>query len=189
MRRPYLMSSVLILGLLAGGSAAGFAIAARPIKIDSASSVEGRRDRIPPTWSRVLAASDRFQTVMGGAAVLDRETGLVWERDPDTVQVGWADASYYCYQRTIGARNGWRLPAVEEVMSLVDPSASQAPVLPAGHPFNGLLPEVYWSSSTIAGFAASGWGVSLNDGNLFDQPKSVLAHVWCVRGGIGHDGM
>jgi hypothetical protein len=183
------MISVLILGILAVGSAASLATAYRPIKVDPVAGLEGRRDRIPPTWSRVLAASDRFQSVLGGEAVLDRETGLVWERDPDTVQVGWADASYYCYQRTIGARNGWRLPAVEEIMSLVDPSASQAPVLPAGHPFDGLLPEVYWSSTTIAGFAASGWGVSLNDGTLFDQTKSSPAHVWCVRGGIGHDGM
>ena len=46
--------------------------------------------RNPPTglstdlgWSQILPAATRFQLVMGGAAVLDRETGLVWEQSPE----------------------------------------------------------------------------------------------------------
>ena len=37
-------------------------------------------DEIPPTWSQKLPAAQRFVIVLDGAAVLDKETGLVWER-------------------------------------------------------------------------------------------------------------
>jgi hypothetical protein len=124
---------------------------------------------------------------MDNEAVLDRETGLVWERSPGTSIVGWADASFYCYGRSTGGRKGWRLPAVEELSSLVAPGAT-GPALPAGHPFAGVQSDVYWSSTTIAGIAGSAYGVFLNDGTLFDQTKGTLSLAWCVRGGRGHDG-
>ena len=38
-------------------------------------------DEIPPTWSQILPASERFVLVMGDEAVLDKETGLVWAKN------------------------------------------------------------------------------------------------------------
>ena len=38
-------------------------------------------DQIPPTWSQILPSSERFELVLGGEAVLDKETGLVWAKD------------------------------------------------------------------------------------------------------------
>jgi len=130
----------------------------------------------------------RFERVMGGAAVLDGETGLVWERVPETVTTNWIDASFNCYRRTVGGRMGWRLPTVEELTSLVDPS-EQDPALPAGHPFEDVQPDVYWTATTISGITGSAYGVSFLDGSLFDQVKSSPFRFWCVRGGHGHDGL
>jgi hypothetical protein len=48
-----------------------------------------RLDDLPPTWSAILPAESRFKLVMGNAAVLDRETGLVWEQSPDTTHFAW----------------------------------------------------------------------------------------------------
>ena len=35
-----------------------------------------------PTWHQILPAAQRFVMVMNNQAVLDRETGLVWEKSP-----------------------------------------------------------------------------------------------------------
>ena len=80
-------------------------------------------DQIPPTWSQVLSASVRFEVVMGGEAVLDKETGLVWQRNNQgQVPQPWLQALYYCNRLVNGGRKGWRLPLVEEIESLIDPS-------------------------------------------------------------------
>jgi hypothetical protein len=113
-------------------------------------------DEIPPTWSQVIdLASERFELVMGGAAALDKETGLVWDRTPSDGFIGlpgepgeptlppdgeWGDANDQCWNHTSGGRKGWRLASVEEFASLIDPAEEGSPTcaLPAGHPF--LLP-------------------------------------------------
>lgn len=151
-----------------------------------AGSPEGAR-RLRP-WDRVLSSPGRFSPALKGAAVLDRETGLVWEKAPDTATLGWLNAPFVCYGRNAGGRKGWRLPAVEELMSLVDPNAA-GPALPAGHPFTGVQADVYWTATTIAGIGGEAYGVSLADGTLVEQTKGSQSHYWCVRGGAGYDGM
>jgi len=151
-------------------------------------SSPGVAERSRFSWHRVLDPQERFRVVMGGEAVLDRETGLVWDKIPDTAVVRWADASFLCYARSVGGRKGWRLPTVEEMSSLLDTS-ERGPALPAGHPFSDVQNEVYWSATSIAGLAGNAWGVSMENGTLFDQLKSTSFHYWCVRGGPGYDGI
>jgi len=150
-------------------------------------------DQIPPTWDQVIPnAADRFKLVMGGAAVLDKETGLVWERVPETSYLTtWQDAISRCIYKPVGGRKGWRLATIEELSSLVDPGvASPGPTLPVGHPF-GIGSFAYWSSTTVAGQDGSpyAWVVSFNNGTPQTQGKAGISALnWCVRGGRGHDG-
>ena len=93
-----------------------------------------------PSWDQTLPAATRFivLTNMASQAVLDRETGLVWEQSPDATTRNWIDAQIHCNERTVGGRKGWRLPGIQELASLVDPAdtGGNPAHLPLGHPFD-----------------------------------------------------
>ncbi len=150
---------------------------------------------IPPAWSQILPASQRFVLVMGGAAVLDEETGLVWEQAPGGLFV-WTAAVQHCLQLSVGNRLGWRLPSVQELASLVDPTQPTDPRLPEGHPFSNVSPTgFYWSVTTAADFASFGINSAWVEGFFSSSPHPVplleteedTAFAWCVRGGKGPD--
>jgi hypothetical protein len=122
-------------------------------------------------------------------AVLDRETGLVWEKSPSTVPQDWSTARATCINKNVGGRKGWRLPAVPELSSLIDPTVASGPTLPVGHPFQNAHSAFYWSATTDALTTADAWVViftnSLVDHVLKTFSNSVL--TWCVRGGMNAD--
>ena len=93
-----------------------------------------------PSWDQTLPSNTRFIVLlnMNSEAVLDRETGLVWEKSPSQTTRNWNDSIEHCSVRNTGGRMGWRLPTMPELFSLVDPSQS-SPALPVGHPFLGVL--------------------------------------------------
>ena len=130
---------------------------------------------------------ERFQVLdeFDGAAVFDKETGLVWEKTPDTTARNWSGANFHCNREvTVGSRFGWRLPTVEELASLVDRSQSN-PTLPAGQPFD-VQSRTYWSATTNANNNNSAWRVSFFNGLVTRGNKtSMNVFVWCVRGGQG----
>ena len=155
----------------------------------------------PPTWDQILPADDpggscpsnssRFTCVMGGAAVRDNETGLVWEQSPSTRTFPWSrvdsqpnpPAAVYCNELNVGNRKGWRLPTIQELASLVD--QSQNPSLPAGHPFSNVQWDVYWSATTDNDTSRA-WFVDFTNGVVSeDAVKSAAILAWCVRGGQG----
>src|SRR5947208_11386244 len=111
-----------------------FAMIAVPVIVPTIALAQG-------PWDQVLGAARRFVLVMvGGAGVLDNETGLVWDRSPSLMKVVWDEAHDQCNGMALGGRKGWRLPTIQELASLVDPGQSD-PALPGpsgaggGHPF------------------------------------------------------
>ena len=86
---------------------------------------------------------------------------------------------------TVGGRKGWRLPALPELASLVDPSvASPGPTLSAGHPFLAVQSANYWSASAHVDSPTLTWGVGFSNGVVLGVNKAFDQRVWCVRGGI-----
>ncbi|GBD98092.1 hypothetical protein BMS3Abin07_00100 [bacterium BMS3Abin07] len=145
-------------------------------------------DFMLPTWGQKLPAAKRFKLVLDGEAVLDKETGLVWEKSPGSQAIDWYQAHIYCFQRSVGDRKGWRLPTVEELASLVDPTQTSAPYLPSGHPFTNVIPGGgYWSSTTMANNTSHAHGVGFNNGDVNAYSKNAGIYAWCVRGGHGYD--
>jgi hypothetical protein len=165
-----------------------------------------------PSWDRQLqcdtqATCPRFLVLSdwidashpsGGAAVMDRESGLVWEQSPSTSTFPWSrssgiaapPAAIHCNELNVGNRKGWRLPTIQELASLVDgdPANASTPRLPPGHPFGNVQSNVYWSATTAASLSNSAWVVDFTNGVVTeDGGKNGAIWVWCVRGGPGGD--
>jgi hypothetical protein len=154
----------------------------------------------------------RFQVVLGGFGVLDKETLLVWQRQVMATPVSADNAVATCRRDRASSRLGWRLSTGAELGSLLDLTTG-SPALPIGHPFS--LPNsalqvwiadqyqllksnsVGWEENTI------GFIVSLKDGRETEyylhtrwaQPNgtpmkatvnnpTLTAAVWCVRGPV-----
>jgi hypothetical protein len=146
-----------------------------------------------PSWDQTLACTTsatcpRFIVLsnFNNEAVLDRETGLVWEKSPSATRT---IKFQLCSQSVTGNRQGWRLPTAAELRSLIDPSQEttppSAPALPPGHPFIGVLFgsfDSYWTSTPLdqlPGFEVVEFGRPRNPaGSSIDSASSA---AWCVR--------
>jgi hypothetical protein len=146
-----------------------------------------------PSWDQTIPGSKRFLvlTNFNKEAVLDYETGLVWERTPDPTLMIWVYGYSHCGNRTTGGRMGWRLPSMAELTSLIDPSVpAPGPMLPAGHPFGGSFPTLgpgsfFWTSTPFSEPAFLAWAFSLATGSgaTYQKDNSTFSfRAWCVRG-------
>jgi hypothetical protein len=142
------------------------------------------------SWSRVIPAAKRFVVLaeFQNEAVLDLETGLVWEKSPGSQLSDWYSAVETAQDKTIGGRKAWRLPSVPELTSLIDPTQA-SPSLPAGHPFGNItFPMGYWTgTSSVRLPADSAFFVKFLDGSVNQSGKTGQVYVWCVRGPINAD--
>ena len=138
-----------------------------------------------PSWDTVNNSKGRFKVLnqFNKEAVLDVETGLVWELDPSApAALDWDQANTAGILRVINNRAGWRLPTIQELTSLVDTNTT-APALPPAHPFVEIA-GAYWSATTRFGFGQdTAWTVGMNNG----LPAQVSVDqagpsAWCVRG-------
>ncbi len=139
-----------------------------------------------PSWDQSFPSASRFMilTNLGNAAVLDRETGLVWERTPSTSTFVWGIGRVECLNRTIGGRKAWRLPSLHELLTLMDPTIpAPGPALPAGHPFNNVSsPGIFWTSTANSEPTSLKWVVFTGDASVSTDDQIFSLRVWCVRG-------
>jgi hypothetical protein len=142
-------------------------------------------------WDQNFSAANRFTILAAFAnqAVLDKNTGLVWEQTPSSTSAVFQDSTYGCANKSVGGTKGWRLPAIAELASLVDPSVgTPGPTLPPGDPFINVQSAFYWSATTHAVTPTTAWLVSFNTGMLGSDNKSSGSRLaWCVRGPMNAD--
>jgi hypothetical protein len=166
-----------------------------------------------PSWDQKLQCDTqltcpRFIVLSNwnSEAVLDRETGLVWQRTPTNATLSdQAGAMRNCWQAAIGGRQGWRLPRVEEFMSLADPSNFANSSLPSGYPFLNVFYESvdgipndlghYWTADLYPGSAGLGTVMEFQEfrgapghssrATFFGNSVTFPQGVWCVRTGNG----
>ncbi len=136
--------------------------------------------------------SPRFTDNTDGT-VADNLTGLEWVLAPHSVigngsVLNWNASIDFCKNLTYASHTDWRLPTRRELASLLD-YGEQNPALSAGHPFSGILNNLYWSSTAESASSPAGyymWAVDMGLGSVDRIHKSLTHYVWPVRSGSGN---
>lgn len=141
-------------------------------------------------WQQAHPAEKRFVVIpaFNNAAVLDKETGLVWELAPETTRVTWNEARATCGPKITGGQKGWRLPSPAEMRSLVGPAVdAPGPNISPGHPFLNIQPTSYWTVVPEANLPPYARYLDAFLGNVLSFIKIYTFPVWCVRGPVMAD--
>ena len=115
-------------------------------------------------------------------AVRDTRTGLIWEQSPALKMSDWEMARRRCSSSHAGGSTGWRVPTVQELATLVEPSSIEVK-LPPDHPFANVEPGIYWSATERRENGAYASFVNFSSGGSATLEKYMPTFVWCVRGG------
>ncbi len=141
----------------------------------------------------VARLHQRF-TDNNNGTITDNRTGLVWLKNANCFgRQDWYAAmasaprlsNGYCGLRDGSVAGQWRLPSKEEWEALIDKS-SRDPALPMDHPFTGVQPYGYWSSTKAEATVGSVGYVNLNNGLVYWALLGGISnavYVWPVRGG------
>lgn len=161
---------------------AGIALALAASVASAQNAVNGPYDATP-SWDQTMPVSTRFLVLanFNGQAVLDRETGLVWQRAVSDAQFD-SVAVLLCDPSQVGGRCGRRLPT--------------------GHPFTGFdVAQPYlWTSSRELSYlpqrspgrtdlrnATSDGGQLRIEVLQIEDASGAKSPFLCVRGGGDND--
>ena len=129
-----------------------------------------------------LAQAD-FTRDNGTTIVTDNATDLQWQ-DNESVTKTWKNAIIYCEELTLGGYDDWRLPNVNELLSILDDTKVNSRISSV---FESFASSNYWSSTTAAVAQYKAWVVYFggrsqywyDSGNKLDSDSVVR----CVRAG------
>lgn len=125
---------------------------------------------------RADAPAGRYSVT--GQSVQDSVTTLTWTQQPGAAR-DWASAQAYCSQLGLDGQV-WRLPALKELLSLVDPTRFGPALDPTAfpnNPANGWL----WTASRYARSRQEMWVVRISDGASVHAIPDDKNLVRCVR--------
>ena len=124
-------------------------------------------------------ATKRF--TVDGDTVRDARTGLIWSRA--TLSGGrrnWKDAQTAAAACTLGGFSDWRLPTVQELLSIVDYERTE----PAIDPMFECEDSWYWTSTPLASSPSDcAWLVDFSDGHSNWGGQDYEGFVRAVRPG------
>jgi hypothetical protein len=143
--------------------------------------------------AQAKAPVGRFALQDGGKTVRDDLTGRVWQAVTDAAVTRSQDkAATWCQDNLQGLPGqGWRLPKLAELQTLVDrahsspsldPIAFAAEVQQWAQVFAGTT--WYWTASSKAGAVGAAWYVNFGYGDSGPANVGSALRVRCVRGGL-----
>ena len=113
--------------------------------------------------------------------MVDNNTGLQWQQIIPTEKYSWDDAVAYCDDLGYAGKRDWRLPTINELLTIVD-NSQYDPVIDTVY-FHNVKPSTYfWASSSIS-TPSYHWYVAFATGNSFNSTtETSKLYVRCVRG-------
>ncbi len=113
--------------------------------------------------------------------VTDVASGLMWQDDAIGSTMNWTAAGTHCDGLTLSGYTNWRLPTIEELVSITDKSiASPGPVIFSA--FQNTAASIYWSSTADASSTSFAWGMNFGNGDDYaNGNKTNSYYVRCVR--------
>ena len=91
------------------------------------------------------------------ASVIDRTTGLIWQRRVDDVRRSFPEAEAFCRSFDAASfhdgRGAWRVPTRAELLTILDGDAE--------HPALGGKIDWYWSSTRSENITTAAWVVGI----------------------------
>jgi hypothetical protein len=134
-----------------------------------------------------LPNPQNYDTTTAGI-VVDRVTGLTWQRTLSTGMYTQAQAVAYCTGLTLGGQGGWRLPSVIELVSIADDTAARfdsttSTFYPAIDQvaFPTTPGENFWTTTPAEGLSAQNWTVDFHTGQTSSNDVMTLYRARCVR--------
>jgi len=76
----------------------------------------------------------------------------------------------------------WRMPNIREFLSLID-YGNNYPALPDGQPFSYTTSERYWTATSKDFDDTDAWTITLAQGMVYTDDKTLSRRNTCVRGG------
>jgi len=111
--------------------------------------------------------------------VYDLGTSLTWQRAVPAERLTFDAAQAYCAGLILAGKSGWRVPSLQELLTLIDQSVADAPMID-GVAFPDTAPEPFWSSSYFGNSTSQSWQVYFDRGNgLYGLPSATF-RVRCV---------
>jgi len=113
--------------------------------------------------------------------VKDTKKHLSWQ-DTRTVRFRkktWVKAKQYCDNLKLDQLHDWRLPTLEELLSIVDYSKYEPAIVPIFK--HAGKKGYYWTSNEVVTDNHYAWYVSFDYGNTYTYSKEESVYVRCVR--------
>ncbi len=122
----------------------------------------------------------QYELLKGGKVVLDKTTDLTWQQSGSEKRMIFADVEQYIRdlnKQHFAGYNDWRLPTLEEVMSLMEPKQSEDGLC-INSVFDKTQSKIWTADKESAGWA---WMVVFNNGNCVHNKVRRSNFVRAVR--------
>jgi hypothetical protein len=119
-----------------------------------------------------------YDTLVPGL-VVDRVTGLMWQRNLPDKFLSFPAAQRQCEELTLAGHHDWRLPSRIELVSLIDTTRTQPSIDMAAFPSTPI--DWFWTSSLAADNPSAAWYVYFYFGYPKTDDMTNSFSVRCVR--------